>query len=644
MRHLRTAHGCATMALMDADLIFPEAWQLDGFTTNVTSRQAGEPDPVVRELLQNCLDAAVREAEREYAEIHFTIAKRPLADLPGYVAYSEAFRAAKAEVKTPATYDVRSAIRRIEQVLDRQEMSVLFCRDNGVGLNPDRMSALLSEGQSDKATQGAGSYGLGHLTAYAASNLRYVLYSGRRGDHEIASGHTILASHRRGQTRHSAHGFWRTPADIFSLEDGHFPTVAPEIMRDQMDQINTSGTIVAIAGFNYFHEDDPSDALEAICRVAALNFLGAIWEGKMIVHVQDEVSGRTATVDKVALDGLLASVQKQRRAPHAGWLAGEQGYRSLQTLNNGYLLEAEIDRSVKVYFRSLDGNSSERSRVQVLRDGMWITNRAPELGTGAFGGVKPFDAVVLLSDADPEDHTEFYDLVRNSEGPEHRDLTKFRELPKGEQTELRNMFKKLAVRLREEAGNLDTQVGFTPQGFAVFDSDMELERVAERVRRPIRRPDNGSQESGEPRGEEVEVGPRPERPGTRTPRQTARRGPSRGTALRARSSVVPQSGADGRIRHLSAELQVDEGLGPNDQLVLRVRVQSGSDATCDQPLPDSWLELTEVKIGETSIEAGGGFEANIPHDAGKMTISLSESLPDTVGVALDVVKRRPSSR
>ena len=80
-------------------------------------------------------------------------------------------------------------------------------------------------------------------------------------------------------------------------------------MQDQMDQINTSGTIIAIAGFNLFHEDDPSDALEAICRVAALNFLGAIWEGKMIVHVHDEDSGRTETVDGAALHGLLDSVQ-----------------------------------------------------------------------------------------------------------------------------------------------------------------------------------------------------------------------------------------------------------------------------------------------------------------------------------------------
>ena len=159
---------------MEADLIFPESYKADGFTNNVTSSQAAEPDPVVRELLQNRLDAAIREAGRERAEVHFTIVRRPVAELPGLSAYRRAFEAAvaqRAAKKGSQTHDERAVIDRIRGVLQQREMSVLFCRDNGVGLDHTRMEALLTEGNSDKPMVGAGSYGLGHLTAFAASDL-----------------------------------------------------------------------------------------------------------------------------------------------------------------------------------------------------------------------------------------------------------------------------------------------------------------------------------------------------------------------------------------------------------------------------------------------------------------------------------------
>ena len=187
--------------MSNPELIFPEDYRIDGFTTNVTSRQAGDPDPVIRELLQNCLDAAVREAKRDCAEVHFSVAQRPIDQLPGYQQYVDAFRAARAELPEAVTNDVRSAVRRIEGALDKSAMSVLFCRDNGVGLDAKSMQALLSEGQSHKPNAGAGSYGLGHLTAYPASDLRYVLYAGKRGQSEIASGHAILGSHKTHGTR-----------------------------------------------------------------------------------------------------------------------------------------------------------------------------------------------------------------------------------------------------------------------------------------------------------------------------------------------------------------------------------------------------------------------------------------------------------
>ena len=626
--------------MTDARLIFPETWQLDGFTTNVTSRQAGEPDPVIRELLQNSLDAAVREAKRERAEVNFTIAKRRLSQLPGINEYVDAFQEARKELPNKVTNDVRSAVRRIEAALSKAEVDVMFCRDNGVGLDPVSMQALLSEGQSHKPTAGAGSYGLGHLTAYPASDLRYVLYAGKRDGAEIASGHAILASHMRGHTRYSAHGFWRTPTDVFSLEDGNFPKVAPPLLRPEMDRIDGSGSVVAITGFNYFHEDQPKQALNDVCRVAALNFLGAILEGKMIVQVHDESTGQSETVDAGSLQHLLAQIRNQQRAPAAGWLPGQQGYRAWQTLADGSTLDTQIDRSVRVIFRALAPNSSERSRVQIFRDGMWITNREPELSTGAFGGVQPFDAVVLLSDADPDDHTEFYDLVRNSEGPEHRGLTKRRELPKPQRDQLREMLRTVAERLKEAAGAVDATEGFSPAGFAVFNTGAH--RQAAPVPRLRHRPIVS--ESDEPATDSTGVpasGPSaPSKDGKRMWKRHHRRAPAGGTALQMRRSVVPQLEADNTVRRLRAEIKLGEPVGLGGTLGLRVFVESGSDESCEQPLGPVWQSLRAVRLNSTTISGEDEPEVVIPNPEGHLEIELSEPVSASARFELEVVRRR----
>ena len=68
--------------------------------------------------------------------------------------------------------------------------------DNGVGLNEQRMNALLSDGLSVKEGGATGTYGNGHSTAIPASDLRYVLYGGVTADgQKTGAGHAVIASH-----------------------------------------------------------------------------------------------------------------------------------------------------------------------------------------------------------------------------------------------------------------------------------------------------------------------------------------------------------------------------------------------------------------------------------------------------------------
>ena len=197
-------HGLDRKAIIELaeKLIFPEEHTSDGFASNQTSfHSRGNAEPVVRELLQNCLDA--RRSERESVEVVFTIDQVPVTDLPAHKDYREAFQSARSQRKQHdqlSPKDVKIC-ERIDEIIEGDQVPVLFCRDNGKGIDDNQMNRLLSEGNTDKSDEGAGSVGLGHLTAFAASDLRYVVYGGKTSGSFTGSGRAILAARMGGGGR-----------------------------------------------------------------------------------------------------------------------------------------------------------------------------------------------------------------------------------------------------------------------------------------------------------------------------------------------------------------------------------------------------------------------------------------------------------
>ena len=636
----------------DAKLYFPPTAKIDGFTNSVTSGSV-YAEGVVRELLQNALDAAI-SAERR-AEVHLTVASVEVDGFPGIAEYKSAFGAAYDErqrERQESTLDEEYSISRISEVLQADEAKVLFCRDNGVGLDDKRMRAVLSQGNSDKPRKGAGSFGLGHLAAFAASDLRYVLYSGRRGENDVISGHAIVATHPTGngdRMRGSADGYWAVAEERFNLKTGRFGRVVPRMLEEEVGLIEDSGTVVAILGFNHFREAERERAFHDIARVAAVNFLGAIQERKMVVHVSDQTMNLAQAIDHDSLEHCLANIRNQkrsRRGTGGGWLPGNQAYRAYETLLQGrqlgdLLFDADVvDPSVRVCFRSL--SSAEQTRVQVFRDGMWITYRAPHLEYHAFGGVRPFDAVVLLEDPGRERKGTLYDLVRGAEGPAHRHLELQRLKPESRQR-FRSKLKDLASILREHAGALATDDGFAPEGFAIFPGDAE--RMATRIprRRPRRR--GGKDEGTSDTGDDMQP-PGPNGNGPR-PRRNPRRAPAPGPAVSMRSSLVLVSdpedvrGTDTRL-HAAFELHEERG---NDDICLRIRAVSGSDAGCDSPIPDEWLGIQRVETAGKRVNAGGKTEIRLPSECdGSLVIRVSQPVHPDRHLELDLVRRKPETK
>ncbi len=632
---------------MDAELKFLPAEAPQGFSTLAMAQWDGKPEPIVRELLQNCLDAA-READREQAEVMFTIADRPLKSLPGLQAYRTAFEAAVKERSAgPQPAGEKRTIERIRNVLDREQTRLLFCRDNGIGLNDQVLDGLLTEGNSTKTTIGGGTTGVGHLTAFAASDLRYVLYAGRSrsgGDlRDYISGHAVLASHKSPKKRGSGisgNGYLLRPGAGSLFEDAKYSDTAPPILREQLDSLTDTGSVICITGFNDFR-DERKKVVESLQRVSAIHFLAAIAMGKMVVHIDN---GRdTAIVDKSTLPTILLPISNQRRARNV-FIAGQQVYRAWRVFDQGETLESGVDGVVIRFRRRTDDEGHESSRVQLYRDGMWITNKAPELEYSDFAGNLPFDAVVLVEEG------KLYDLIRNAEGPEHRGLDRERLGP-NRWAELRRLLGIVRDRLREAAGTMEREKTFTPDNFATFSGDTL--RAAEPMRPYRPRLSVGAADTATVLQTGEDTGDRPDdpdpnpspNPNPPQPSPPRRLQPKPGNGVPMRTSIAPQRNAAGEVDTLRVQWKLTERDNLPDLVGVRVRLPSGSDATCDRPLPPEWLPLAAIEHPKGKEKASGKSttEISIPPADGHLTITLAEPLPDASAIEVDVVRRRQES-
>ena len=79
-------------------------------------------------------------------------------------------------------------------------------------------------------------------------------------------------------------------------------------------------------------------------------------------------------------------------------------------------------------------------------------------------------------------------------------------------------------------------------------------------------------------------------------------------------------------------------------LVVRVRIPSGSDETCVHPIGPRWLRIKELRHNGRAFKPHeGGFEVALPQGHDPFTILLSESISDANAVEVDVVGRRPAN-
>ena len=431
-----------------------------------------KPTAAIRELIQNSLDAAV-DAGEEIARMRFYVASKCLMNnIPAIKAYQKAFKKATSKDildSIPITDNGQAITDEIRACLDRKTCEILYVLDNGIGLNKERMQGLLSDGVSIKSSDATGSYGNGHIVAFPASDLRYVLYGGLAEGKRIASGHTILASRlgdKKGDLTLGKDGYFVKGLHGESLlkERYTFPEddEVPAVINEQLDWIDSNwghGSVVMIPGFNRFREENENFSLtESVFRAAACNFFEAIYQGKLVIEV--DALETVNRLDKNTLFKILDEYKEEKRSTDS-FLSGNRAYETFLTLRDGRSVKVETDIGiVEVIVRC--PVESARTRLDLCRNGMWVTGDIPGLRAHQFGKVKPFHGILPL-----RINKEFNRLVRKSEGPLHNECRIREKLNASEQKQLTSVFGAIREHLRKELPALEANA-FRPDDIFVL--------------------------------------------------------------------------------------------------------------------------------------------------------------------------------
>lgn len=420
-----------------------------GFTpAGVAAFDNLRPAAVVRELIQNALDAA-RTVAATPAIVRFRVTRTRRDAIPGIESYKSAFAKAVSTQETMTggalTGQAQLVAETIRHALEREELDVLSVLDNGAGLNEQRMNALLSDGVSVKGGDATGTYGNGHSTAIPASDLRYVLYGGLTGGgHRIGAGHAVLASHVEEGEQHLRAGdgfyirdFRAGHGTLYDYATGH---QLPALIAEALDWIETEtahGTAVIIPAFNDFLEDDQS-LWDMVSHAASANFFAAIEEGELVVTVEDHRSEQAAkprVLDGSTLAEVLKVHRDKRRA--AAFLNGRRAFEAHHAYRWGerHLLDTEAGQIEIRLLQNLD----DITRIHLCRNGMWITDKIPGFYQ-RFADQVPFHAILSLN---ARDGPKLHDFIRIAEGPLH-DAINIKRLPAPKRTACRSALREIA--------------------------------------------------------------------------------------------------------------------------------------------------------------------------------------------------------
>ena len=462
MHRLEGNGGCAVKSPDEPKLAFVESFAApEGFR----SGEGVDDEIVVRELVQNALDAGA-------TEIEFKISEVPITEVPDIEGYRDAVAAIHPDLRRTSV--AIAALEKIEAALARETVTCLICGDNGEGLGLAEYQRLLAEAMSSKvgdASEGKlGSVGVGHLTALDASDMRYVLYSSSRsnGTGAVFGGQTILATQLHQKNGSETHlvrqGCLTTVEKVDGFRGFKAEPSAPHRAPAWISapQHGTKVAVLAYGSRSEHDEPDPDDStlgadpyMDRIFDAVAKHFMVALKNGMLNITFNSE------RVHHAVLDGPDVALRLKEKRLHLrakrgrrALGSGQRAYSAWLTLTEGHMLPFE---GGSLWYRLTPG---ETTSVTVFRNGMRITGQAPYLSSGYFAGHHTFSAVL---DADGA----LAAAIKDCETDSHLEI-KIKQAPRSSGKRAAQGLQAVQDTLKEAVGELNTKE-WLPEALRIFN-------------------------------------------------------------------------------------------------------------------------------------------------------------------------------
>lgn len=566
------------------NLIFSDATSQSGFTNaSISASNDKDASVIVRELLQNSYDSAINDAKKATAKVKFIIDYIDKNDIPGFYSYERALNSIEKETLSEQERDIFNVIKE-ELIKDR--IPILYIIDNGIGFSNATLCGILGDGISIKSNpnNAGGSYGNGHFSAFNMSNLRYILYGGVSQDGDkICSGQALLRTHKYGGLK-DAKGFLRTKDepilednDVF-LKDSDIPT----IISNNLSQIDGSGAVVAILGFNFFGKDENvAKVISLIASSIVRNFFVAIKEEMLEVEIISE--DVKLIIDKIKLETIFYNTKEEKINPNFN--TAERFY-NLMSKGQSQIIETSRG-GVKVYYQE----SNTDTRLALCRNGMWINDALPPpLNKGQFTDNKYFNALIL-----PQRDTALSKLIRRAESNLHINirLDRFSSDLDGrkKRTDLQSALKEVSDYLMDVIGKNDSDY------FDVNIPELSINMIG----------DTKSKESNKrksPKTKKVARKPKPASVDDGAGKPVGGKGEKDKSENKIRVGnpfEVGRFSSRHNAKQKIAKLQFSiEKNAAN--LLLSLRLEDGTDPTCDTTVVPNRLSIRSAKCNDTACK------------------------------------------